>query len=187
MFKHCLYSISVLLSASMICSAQVYMPLEIQNGTTQEMTSGTRVTVHGARSPISIPAAVGNGFRTDGYSSYIQMPINGLIKNNALGVNMKDSVVSTLTISFWCAIETYPMMTEATMTPLRQYYTDILGNIDDDKHTGFAFELSNQGRFRFCCYSSGWEVVCNGGDEKLWWEERDNLVATIDGNDQEIT
>ena len=90
MFKHCLYSISVLLSASMICSAQVYMPLEIQNGTTQEMTSGTRVTVHGARTPISIPAAVGNGFRTDGYSSYIQMPINGLIKNNALGVNMKD-------------------------------------------------------------------------------------------------
>ena len=158
------YILPLLLSVSAICSAQVYLPLDIYDGKTQEMTSGQWVPVHGCRTPISIPAAVGTGFRTDGYCSYIEMPIDGLIKNNALGVNMKDSVVSTLTISFWCAIETYPMMTEATMSPAHQYYTDFLSNIDDEKHTGFAFEISNQGRFRFRCYSSGWEVLCDGGD-----------------------
>ena len=166
--------------------SQVYLPLEIEEGMTQEMTSGVRVPVHGCRQPISIPAAVGNGFRTDGYSSYVEMPIKGLIRNNALGVNMKDSVVSTLTISFWCAIETYPMMTTGTMSPAHQLYTDILGNIDDKKHTGFAFQLSNQGRFRFRCYSSGWEVTCDGGDAKLWWNQWHHLVATIDGYNQEI-
>ena len=186
MINHKSYILSLWLCVSAICSAQVYMPLEIENGTTQEMTTGKRVKVHGCRTPISIPAAVGNGFRTDGYSSYIEMPINGMLKNNALDVNMKDSVVSTLTISFWCAIETYPMMTEATMTPARQYYTDFLGNIDDKKHTGFAFEISNQGRFRFRCYSSGWEVTCDGGDRKLWWNTWHHLVATIDGYHQEI-
>lgn len=185
-FVHRAFSLCTLFLVPLYLSAQVYMPLEIQNGMTREMTSGTQVPVHGCRTPVSIPAAVGNGFRTDGYSSYIEMPINGLIKNNALGVNMKDSVVSTLTISFWCAIETYPMMTTGTMSPAYQLYTDILGNIDDKKHTGFAFQLSNQGRFRFRCYSSGWEVTCDGGDAKLWWNQWHHLVATIDGYNQEI-
>ena len=180
------YLIILGLLISGIALGQVYLPMEVQDGRITEMSSGRSVAVHGNRTPISIPAAVGTGLRTDGYSSYAAVPISDLIKPNALGVNMRDSVVSTLTISLWCAIETYPMMTMGTMVPNNQLYAAIMSNIDDERHTGFAFELSNQGRFRFRCYSSGWEVVCDGGDNKLWWNTWHHLVATIDGYSQEI-
>lgn len=175
----------VVLSQAMAYS-QVYFPMEVDHNRVEEISSHQWFDIHGCRQQIAVPAAIGNGWRTDGYSTYIEAPIHNLIKNNALSVNMKDSVVSTLTISFWCAIETYPMMTEATMSPTHQLFTDILGNIDDKKHTGFAFQVSNQGHFRFRCYSSGWEITCDGGDYKLWWNEWHHLVATIDGYNQEI-
>lgn len=180
------YIVALFLLISAACTAQVHLPMEVVDGKIQETTSGEWFTVHGSRTPISIPAAVGNGLRTDGYSSYAEVPFSHLIHNNALGVNMKDSVVSTLTISFWCAIETYPMMTEGTMSPNHHLYADIIGNIDDEKHTGFVFQVSNQGRYRFRCYSSGWEVTCDGGDQKLWWNDWHHIVATIDGYNQEI-
>ena len=94
-FVHRALSLCTLFLVPLYLSAQVYMPLEIQNGMTREMTSGTQVPVHGCRTPVSIPAAVGNGFRTDGYSSYIEMPINGLIKNNALGVYSRIRTLSS--------------------------------------------------------------------------------------------
>lgn len=155
-----------------------------------ELNSGDRFAVHGCRMPISIPAAVGEGWRTDGYTSYITMPMEGRIKNNALSVNMKDSCIQSLTISFWCAMETYPMMTEATKSPNYQYYADIMGNIDDSLHTGFTFELSNQGLLRFRCYSSGWHIQCDkrpsGENIFVWWNQWHHIVATIDGYSQQV-
>lgn len=164
--------------------AQIHLPMEVSGGRITETHSGVTAQVHGQRTPISIPAAVGDGWRTDGYTSYISMPVAGRIRPNALSVNMTDSCVQSMTISLWCAMETYPMMTEATKTPLEQYYADILGNIDDSLHTGFTFELSNQGLLRFRCYSSGWLIQTE--PVFIWWNQWHHLVATINGYSQQV-
>lgn len=186
-----LTAIAIQLLTATAVSAQIHLPMEVVNSRTEERCSHSWYEVHGSRMPISIPAAVGDGWRTDGYTSYIEVPVKNRIRPNALSVNMKDSCVQTLTISCWIAMETYPMMTEATKSPLRQYYANVLGNIDDSLHTGFTFELSNQGLLRFRCYSSGWHIQCDknldGGDLFLWWNQWHHLVATIDGYSQQVS
>lgn len=182
--KSKIYTLLCCMLAVISVRGQVHLPMEVIGGKVYETHSGRSARVEGQRTAISIPAAVGNGWRTDGYTSYISMPIADRIRPNALSVNMVDSCVQSLTISLWCAMETYPMMTEATKTPLHQYYSDILGNIDDSLHTGFTFELSNQGLLRFRCYSSGWHIETE--PVFVWWNQWHHLVATIDGYEQMV-
>ena len=173
------------MGSALALQAQLHLPLEIRDGETQEQSTLLWHKVTGCRTPISMPAAVGEGWRTDGYSSGITVPVEGIIPNNGLDVNMRDSAIISLTASVWCAVETYPMMTTATARYDNPLYTDIVGNINDSTHTGFAFQISNLGRLRFRCYSSGWQIICES-PHQLPLNEWHHLVATIDGYHQRV-
>lgn len=166
---------------------QIWLPLTLTGGQTTESYSGQAYTVVGQRAQVSVPGARGEAWRTDAYSSYITVPVKGRIPNTALGVNMRDSVIDRLTVSFWLAAETYPLMTTATQDFNNPLYTGVVGNINDSLHTGFVFELSNTGRYRFRCYSSGWHILCDAGDRRLPLSAWQHIVATIDGYNQRVT
>lgn len=106
------------------------------------------MTTYGVKAMDFVEGVQGKAFRTDGYSTFATATPN---------LSMIDS--ETFSMSLWCAPETYPIMNagEAEITPT---YTTIVGNIDDAAKTGFAFELSSQGNYRFRCYANGWETVC---------------------------
>lgn len=167
---------------------QIWLPLTLSGGQTTEMYSGASYTVQGQRAQVSVPGARGEAWRTDAYSSYLTVPIAGRIPNNALGVNMRDSVIDRMTISFWMAAETYPLMTPGTQDFANPLYASVIGNINDSLHTGFVFELSNTGRYRFRCYSSGWHILCDAGaDRRMPLSGWQHIVATIDGYNQRVT
>ena len=94
------------MGSALALQAQLHLPLEIRDGETQEQSTLLWHKVTGCRTPISMPAAVGEGWRTDGYSSGITVPVEGIIPNNGLDVNMRDSAIISLTASVWCAVET---------------------------------------------------------------------------------
>ena len=173
-----------LLLGVLSASAQFHLPLEVRDGRVQELGSGQSYAVHGEREAVSVPAAVGEGWRTDGYSSYIEVPVTG-IRPNGMSTNMRDSVLLQMTVSFWCAIETYPMMSTATLDYANPLYTSILGNINDSLHTGFAFELSDTGRLRFRCYTAGWQITC-AADQTLARNTWHHLVAIVDCYEEKV-
>lgn len=166
---------------------QIWLPMTLSGGQTAESYSGQRYMVQGQRTQISVPGARGEAWRTDAYSSYVEVPLAGRIPNTALGVNMRDSVIDRLTISFWLAAETYPLMTNGTQDFANPLYAQVVGNINDSLHTGFAFELSNTGRYRFRCYSSGWAILCDAGDRRLPLSAWQHIVATVDGYNQQVS
>lgn len=184
--KSYLYTSLLAVLTTIVVQAQIHIPMEIRNGVVTETYSLRQVSVQGCRTQVSVPAAVGEGWRTDGYCSYISIPIQDLIPKTTLGVNMKDSVVDRLTISLWCAMETYPMMTPAMADDNNPLFCSIATTIDDSLHTGWGFEVSNTGRLRFRCYSSGWHIQIDAPD-KLSRHEWHHLVATIDGYNERVT
>ena len=120
-----------------------------------------------------VSAAIGEGLRTDGYSSY------GIATTDMSGVKTK-----AVSFSIWCAIETYPIMNinEAENTPT---YTTIAGDLDRTAKKGFSFQLSSQGDWRFVCYVGGWETILKS-DSKLPTYTWNHLVATIDRNARKL-
>lgn len=106
------------------------------------------MTCFGVKGLEFVDGVKNKAMRTDGYSSYT---------NASIKPTLIDS--TTFSMSLWCAPETYPMMNvnEAETIPT---YATIVGNIDDVDKTGFAFELSSQGDYRFRCYANGWETIC---------------------------
>lgn len=166
-------------------SAQVHLPLEIVDGKVTEVSSLRQAWVQGCRKQVSVPAAVGKGWRTDGYSSYLTMPIADLIPKTTLGVNMRDSVVDKLTVSLWCAVETYPMMTAQMQDEANPQFCMVASTIDDTAHTGWTFEMSNTGLLRFRCYSSGWHIQIDA-PSKLARHQWHHLIAIIDGYNERV-
>jgi len=126
------------------------------------------VTSYGVKALEYVDGAQGKALRTDGYSTYATTTVDP---------SQIDS--TAFAMSLWCAPETYPMMNvnEAETTPT---YATIVGNIDDAAKTGFAFELSSQGDYRFRCYAGGWETVCaaTGKMPRYGWS---HLVAQRNG------
>lgn len=161
--------------------------MTVTDGQIREAYSGAAYTIRGQRTQVSVPGAVGEAWRTDGYSSYVKVPVAGRIPNTGLGVNMRDSVIDRLTISFWMAVETYPLMTTATQDFGHPLYTMVIGNINDSLHTGFAFELSNVGTYRFRCYSSGWLITTEPAPgTRMPLSEWQHIIAIFDGYNQEL-
>lgn len=113
----------------------------------------TNLQNYGVRPIEYVTGVKGNAIRTDGYSTYAIATAD---------VSRIDP--SQCAFSLWCAPQTYPMMNanEAETIPS---YACIVGNIDDVQKTGFAFELSSQGNYRFRCYANGWETVCQANDK----------------------
>ena len=123
---------------------------------------------YGVKPAEYVLGAQGKALRTDGYSTYAIATVDPSVIDG-----------STFAMSLWCAPETYPMMNvnKAETTPT---YASIIGNIDDTSKTGFAFEVSSQGDYRFRCYANGWETICmaSGKMPRYQWS---HLVAQRDG------
>lgn len=142
-----------------------HFPMELENGKITEVQSGKSFTVHNNLSSEGAPGAEGNALRLDGYSTYI-----------TAGINAASLSPDALTLSLWCAMETYPMMNNDGAVNTSTF---LAGNMNEDKKSGFAFLLSSQGDYSFECYIAGWKVSCKAGEklEKYRWN---HLVAVVD-------
>ena len=158
----CTLSIASLSAATPVLS----MPMEMdEDGYVEETVKNKTYTVRGKHAD-NVPAVVGKGLRTDGYSSFIQVPMS----NYALSTQ-------TLTISFWTACQTYPMM---VLDAADNQESAIISCLDDTNKKGFAFFLYSQGRYGFTCYINGEKKTLSPAAlfPKQEWV---NLCATIDG------
>ena len=137
-----------------------------------ESIGGSKLTLNNALAPENIPGAKGMAWRLDGYSNYAKgsVPTTGLS-------------TSQLTISLWCAPESYPMMNAAMAV---NEYTFIAGNLNDAAKKGFAFMLSSQGEYKFECYTGGWKTSIKAR-EKMPLRTWSHLVATINTNEKKVT
>lgn len=135
------------------------------DNTITESVSGGRFTVNSNLAPENVDGAVGKALRLDGYSTYV----------NA-GIDVTKLSTEKLSISLWCAPETYPMM---NAQEAENAETWIAGNLDGDARTGFAFTITSQGDYGFKCYTGGWPVTLTAKG-KLPYYEWSHLVVTID-------
>ena len=152
-------------TASAGAEVVAHFPMEVNNRAVTETVTGTAVSVTAKTAPEQVDGAVGGALRFDGWSTYVRTPLD------------LSKVTNGLTFSLWCAIETYPMMVTGWAENL---YTDLAGNLDETAKTGFGFQLSSQGDWRFKCYMGGWEVAVDAPAKlpKYAWN---NLVAVVDG------
>ena len=152
-------------SAAMALSPVMSFPLEI-NGDNEitETVSGTTYSVHGKHG-LGMPAVVGHGLRTDGYSTYVQVPMDAFSLSN-----------QTLSVSLWTACQTYPMM---VMDVAANQKGAIISCLDDTNKQGFAFYLYSQGSFGFECYING-EKKTVSASSKFPQYEWVHLAATVD-------
>ena len=135
-----------------------------------ENVSGQAFAVNHNLAPENIDGAVGKALRLDGYSTYVNARVNAAAMST-----------SALSVSLWCAPETYPMMNSAEYDSAETW---IVGNLDDAGRTGFAFTITPSGEYGFKCYTGGWAVTLSAADgsERLTLPryEWSHLVATID-------
>ncbi len=139
-----------------------------------ESVSGKKFSVQGANAPYNVPGAKGLGLRLDGYSEFVEASIDN---------SRFDEPFTAMTVSLWCAVETYPIMAHDSDSSDRAM---IAGNIDKTARTGFAFYLGRDGKYSFECYSGGWLVTCQP-EEKLPCYRWNNLVAVVDGANRQAT
>lgn len=126
-------------------------------------------TYYGQRPQLLVPGAIGTATRLDGYSNYLQASFDG-----------KQYSTEGVTLSLWCAIETYPMM---SLDIDENVYTDIAGNIDDQAKTGMAIQLSNRGNWQLKAYANGWLVTVTAPDRlpKYQWNHITAVINAANG------
>lgn len=132
---------AVATSVAMAVTPVMSLPMEMdEDGQVTETVKAKSYTVRG-RHADNVEAVVGKGLRMDGYSSFIQIPMNQYSLNN-----------QTLSISLWTACQTYPMM---VMDVADNQEGAILSCLNEESQTGFAFFLYSQGKYGFTCYING--------------------------------
>ena len=142
--------------------------------TVVESVSGQAFAVNHNLAPENIDGAVGKALRLDGYSTYVKAQVNAALMST-----------SALTVSLWCAPETYPMMNSAEYENAETW---IAGNLDESAKTGFAFTIKPSGEYGFKCYTGGWAVTlaaAEGGWQVLPRYEWSHLVAVIDADNRQ--
>ena len=142
--------------------------------TVVESVSGQAFAVNHNLAPENIDGAVGKALRLDGYSTYVKAQVNAASMST-----------SALTVSLWCAPETYPMMNSAEYENAETW---IAGNLDESAKTGFAFTIKPSGEYGFKCYTGGWAVTlaaAEGGGQVLPRYEWSHLVAVIDADNRQ--
>ena len=142
--------------------------------TVVESVSGQAFAVNHNLAPENIDGAVGKALRLDGYSTYVKAQVNAASMST-----------SALTVSLWCAPETYPMMNSAEYENAETW---IAGNLDESAKTGFAFTIKPSGEYGFKCYTGGWAVTlaaAEGGWQVLPRYEWSHLVAVIDADNRQ--
>ena len=153
---------------------EYYFPMEPQqDGTVTEQVSGSPLSVRGVHVLPAAKGVEGGALRLDGYSNYVE----GALSYAKLGG-------SAMTLSLWCAVESYPMMNvaEAEATPT---YGVVAGNLDDDRKTGFALMLNSQGGYQFKCYLKSWVLTCVAEDVMPMYEWT-HLAVTLDQSSNQI-
>ena len=142
--------------------------------TVVESVSGQAFAVNHNLAPENIDGAVGKALRLDGYSTYVKAQVNAASMST-----------SSLSVSLWCAPETYPMMNSAEYENAETW---IAGNLDESAKTGFAFTIKPSGEYGFKCYTGGWAVTlaaAEGGGQVLPRYEWSHLVAVIDADNRQ--
>ena len=127
-----------------------HFDMELTGNKIKDLITQEQYEVTGKFAPENVAGVDGNALRFDGYTSYIDAEIN----TNALNGQ-------ALTVSLWCAAQTYPMVVADIAD---NQYTYIAGNMDDGARSGFAFVLSSQGNYGFDIYINGWKVECRAND-----------------------
>ncbi len=154
--------------------AQVFhFPMEVTDNLVSERITGQQYAVQGQRSAVSTVGALGKALRTDGYSTYVEAPIDASLLNG-----------DAFTFSMWLAAETYPMM---NIDEDRNDYTTIAGTLDHNTHTGFALQLTNRGNWRFECYAAAGSEFSLEAPQLLPKRQWCHLAATVDATARQLT
>lgn len=172
-----IHNIALALAVSLTATAQTDIAARFDmtvgsDNTITESVSGGKWAVNGALAPENVDGAVGKALRLDGYSTYV-----------AAGIDAAGIGTEALSVSLWCAPETYPMMNAAEAENAETW---IAGNLDEAGRKGFAFTLTSQGDYGFKCYTGGWLVTLTA-EGKLPRYEWSHLVAVIDAGNRTAT
>lgn len=150
-----------------------HFPMELTGNSITEIISGkTYVVENNFGRPENVAGAEGNALRLDGYSTF-----------SAGQFNVQNLSASALTVSLWCAMETYPVISPDNSSSTTTY---IAGNMRDDLKTGFAFTLNNTGRYAFEVYINGVKTTCYDSYNNLPKYEWAHLTATINTTTREV-
>ncbi len=172
-----LKTLSILAIATQAATLQaeriVHIPMELNGRQVTETVTNSRFMVQGALAPMSAQGAIGKAVRFDGYSNFV----SARLTNESLNATM-----TQMTVSLWCAVETYPIMAHDQESDEKAM---IAGNIDTAAKTGFAFYVGRDGGYSFECYSGGWQVTCRPSG-KLPCYQWNHLVAVIDCASREV-
>ena len=167
-----MFVMAMAVSAAIATEPVMSFPMEMNaDKELTEIVSSKTYAVRG-RHGENVPAVVGNGLRTDAYSTYVQVPMSDFSLNN-----------KTLSISFWTACQTYPMM---VMDIASNREGAIISCLDDTNKQGFAFYLYSQGKYGFSCYING-EKKNVAVPSVLPQYEWLHLCVTIDAENGSIT
>lgn len=168
-----LFAGSIKSSAANDPSLVAYFPMELTGNAISEVISGKSFIVqNNFNRPENIPGAEGNALRLDGYSTY-----------STTQFNVQNLTTTGLTVSLWCAMETYPVISPDNYSTTATY---IAGNMRDDLKTGFAFTLNNAGRYAFEVYINGVKTTCYDAYSNLPKYEWANLTATVNTTTQQV-
>lgn len=171
--KSGLLLLSLILSAGTVSAERLlHFPMEADKyGELSEEVTGGYLQVYGRHINQNIDGAVGKALRFDGYSTFAQ--------GNIGAIGDRDQ----LTLSMWVAPETYPVIKLDTPTEDK---IRLAGNLDEDKQTGWSFNLGYTGKYSFKTYSEGWPVEIVA-DDVLPCYEWSHLVAVFDGASKKIS
>jgi len=164
---------SAKISAADDPSLVAYFPMELTGNTISEVISGKSYVVeNNFGRPENIAGAVGNALRLDGYSTF-----------STSQFNVQNLSSTGLTVSLWCAMETYPVISPDNLSYITTF---IAGNMRDDLKTGFAFTLNNTGKYAFEVYIDGVKTTCYDSYNNLPKYEWANLTATVNTITHEV-
>lgn len=140
--------------------------MEPVDGYITEAVSGNRYEVSGIHAPEAIAGARGKALRLDGYSTFVEAQVGGIIPAGT----------KKMTVSLWCAVETYPIV-EVDVNTGRT--VAIASCLDDVAKTGFGFFIGFDGRYSFKTYVSGWPLELSVSKPLMQYEWI-NLTAVVD-------
>mgnify|MGYP001160405253 FL=1 len=150
-----------------------YFDMSLADGNTVvENVSKQAFAVNHNLAPENIDGAVGRALRFDGYSTYVKAQVN----TSAMST-------STLSVSLWCAPETYPVMSDISNNDPDTW---IVGNLDETARTGFAVILKQDGSYGVKSYSQGFPFTFMA-DGKLPRYEWSHIVLTFDVPNRTVT
>ena len=142
----------VMVTATHASFTDIHFDMSLTNG-----CIGGNIPVHSQLSAFTVAGVDGDALRFDGYSNYIEAPVNVSSLNT-----------EALTVSLTLATESYPMM-QVDVAETTPTYAMLCGNLADDGTKGFALQLSSQGDLKAVVglnYGNGYrrEIV---GSKKL--------------------